>query len=76
MMNARFELDSRTYMPIREIFNYLTVELPLENFKQRVLLKKSDNLVNMEAQKFHISGYLSGFKLDDTPYYKLIFLVY
>ena len=70
MMNARFELDTKTFMPIHEIFQSLTNEIPLENFKQRCILKKIEHVVPNEAQKFHIAGYLSGFKLEDSPYYK------
>lgn len=69
-MNARFELDPKIFMPIREILNYLTVELPLINYKQRCILKKIENYIPLELPKFHIAGYLSGFKLDDAPYYK------
>lgn len=69
-MNARFEFDSKTFMPIREILNCLTVELPKENFKQRIVQRTTDSLVGGEPFTYHIAGYLSGFRLDDQPYYK------
>lgn len=57
-------IDVRKLISIQEMFKLLTVELPMQNFKERVIQKRSDSFLCDSPMRFHIVGYIAGFKLD------------
>ena len=67
---TRFKMNPAIYRLTTEVIRHLSVDLRLDNFYQRVILKQKVPLVETKSFKFHTVGFLSGIRIEETPYYK------